>query len=55
MPVINVYNEKEKCDTCGNSPVEFILLIDEKIERCCFQCYSKKKYAEPGNKNVNNL
>ena len=55
MPVISVYNEKDKCDTCGNSPVEFILLIGEKIEKCCIQCYSKKTYTEPGSENVNNI
>jgi len=44
--IINCWNENEKCDDCGNSPVQFIVdNIDDpdKIERFCVECFSKRQ------------
>jgi hypothetical protein len=44
MPIIKkCYNENEKCDCCGNYPVQFILSTDsDDIEKLCLECFSLK-------------
>ena len=44
MPVINVYNEKSKCDKCNKTPVQFILSTNsESVEKLCFECFATYK------------
>jgi len=47
--IINCWNENEKCDDCGTSPVQFIEFDnfdDEKTKRYCIECFSKMQKKE---------
>ena len=54
LPIVNVYNENEKCDNCGNPPVEFIVTLDdnESVEKLCAWCFMAKIKPTKENDNV---
>jgi predicted Fe-S protein YdhL (DUF1289 family) len=45
MPdTLNCYNEDDKCESCGRSPIEFIhwgTLTNSEIKKFCKDCFKK--------------
>jgi hypothetical protein len=56
VPIVSVYNEDQKCDCCGQPPVQFIQTMDDsdEVKSLCETCFSMKQYKRKEGEDVSN-